>query len=312
MRFSNYGLRTISVPWLVFLFVFVSDLISGLPPPTVPLLVYNCAKMPSICRNINQVSPLQDVKGTTAIGNLGLLDPGKNGGLDYITLTYDTSASNKKRRRNAACPSRWKRKHGCPETDQPPIVAAGASWSFGSYTGLRWNPNNLKMGKAGYNVIADPTNTGPSGMIWTCDEWPPAIVTQGGQAAQTYCAPQNGRCGGSQYGGTFSEQDAQASIHSVLRQRIKDTNPVPSLTGTYPFSFQTRWDDTSSAASAIVVWTNSAGFKITDSVARKRFLEQSSMFIDVVYENGTIASFARPMTEREVGNTLSSFDIYEF
>ncbi|KAI6091579.1 hypothetical protein F4821DRAFT_226439 [Hypoxylon rubiginosum] len=307
MRLNNHGVRTISAPSLVFLFLLVSNLISGQPPSTQPLLIYNCAKMPSICRNVNQVNPLQAVVGNAAAGNIGQLDPGQNGGLDYITLTYDTSAGNKRRRRNAACPSGWKLTHGCPEANQPPTVASGTSWSFGSYIGLRWNPNNLVLGQAGYNVIANPGNTAPSGMMWTCDEWPPAIVTQGGQAARTYCAPQNGRCGGSQFGGTYSEQDIQGNIHSALRKRITNTYLATPPSGTYPFSFQTQWDDAATAVSAAVVWTN-AGVQQNVQASYRRSLEQSSMFIDVVYENGTMASFARPMTEREIVEHIKHYE----
>lgn len=60
------------------------DLVDG----QAATLVYNCAKLPSICRNVNSVNPLQAVIGNTAAGNLGLLDPGQTpGGLDYLTLT---------------------------------------------------------------------------------------------------------------------------------------------------------------------------------------------------------------------------------
>ncbi|KAI1373409.1 hypothetical protein F4677DRAFT_448485 [Hypoxylon crocopeplum] len=272
--------------------------------------------MPSICRNINQLNPLQTVTNVANAGNLGQLDPGQNGGQNYITLTYDTSANNKRRRRNAACPSNWKLTHGCPEGNQPPTVASGSSWSFGGYIGARWNPNNLVRGQAGYNVIANLANTGPSGAIWTCDEWPPAITVQGGQAAQTYCAPQNGRCGGAQFGGTYSEQvcnpycpilwvpdsksfsqDIQGNIHSILRRRVTNAYIGTPPSGTYPFSFQTHWDDTAGAVSAVVQWSNP---RLSDVSDYRRSLEKSSMFIDVVYENGTVACFARSMTEREI------------
>lgn len=38
-----------------------------------PMLYYNCAKMPAICRNVRQRNPLQAVPGITPVGALGLL-----------------------------------------------------------------------------------------------------------------------------------------------------------------------------------------------------------------------------------------------
>lgn len=152
--------------------------VTGQPPPNRPLLIYNCAKMPSICRNVNGRNPLQTVPGNAAAGNIGLLNPGQNGGLNYITLTFDTSNNNKRRRRDTACPSNWKAQlqNACPRANQPPTIPSGSSWSsLTSYVGMRWNPNGILFGKAGYNVIANQAQTGPSGMIWTCDEWPPAL-----------------------------------------------------------------------------------------------------------------------------------------
>lgn len=169
------------IPFLLGLIFLCSigSLVAGQPPATQPLLIYNCAKMPSICRNVNQRNPLLGVVGNLQAGNLGRLNPGNTpGGLDYLQLTYDTNNNNKRGRRNAACPSRWKLTHPCPEGNQPPTVASGDSWTFGGYIGQGWNRaplGQLLPGQAGYNVIADLMNTGPSGMMWTCDEWPPAM-----------------------------------------------------------------------------------------------------------------------------------------
>lgn len=50
-----------------------------------PMLAYNCAKMPAICRNVNTRNPLKSVIGEP--NALGDLDPGSTpGGLPYITL----------------------------------------------------------------------------------------------------------------------------------------------------------------------------------------------------------------------------------
>lgn len=52
-----------------------------------PMLVYNCAKMPSICRNVHRRNPLQIVTGVANANTLGELDTGQTpGGLPYITL----------------------------------------------------------------------------------------------------------------------------------------------------------------------------------------------------------------------------------
>jgi hypothetical protein len=174
MESQNLNSRALCSLFLVLLSINV--LVLGQPPSTQPLLIYNCAKMPSICRNVNQRNALLPVTGLAAAGNLGSLDQGQTpGGLDYITLTYDTNNNNKRARRNQACPSSWKTVHGCPEINQPPTVASGSSWSFGSWIGIRYNPNGLTFGQAGYNVIANQAGTAPSGMMWTCDEWPPAM-----------------------------------------------------------------------------------------------------------------------------------------
>lgn len=165
--------------WLLVL-SFLDVLVQGAPPTTQPLLVYNCAKMPAICRNVNQRNPLLAVPGFAGAGNVGVLNPGNTpGGLDYLVLNYDTNNNNKRRRRNAACPSSWKLNpiNHCPRVGQPPTVESGSSWSFGGFIGQGWNRaplGQLLPGQAGYNAIADIMNTGPSGMMWTCDEWPPA------------------------------------------------------------------------------------------------------------------------------------------
>lgn len=78
--------------------------VQGQPPATQPLLVYNCAKLPSICRNVNQRNPLLPVVGNfpglLAPGNLGPLNTGNTpGGLDYLQLTYDTKVISNLRER---------------------------------------------------------------------------------------------------------------------------------------------------------------------------------------------------------------------
>lgn len=142
----------------------------------LPMLYYNCAKMPSICRNVHSRNPLQTVNGGPAgAGSLGKLDPGQTpGGLPYITLHYDTNGANKDNRRSQVCTGTWTRTHPCPEGNQPPTIPSRSSWSHGSWPGVRWNPNGLTIGQSGYNLIANQAGNAASGMYWSCDEWPPA------------------------------------------------------------------------------------------------------------------------------------------
>lgn len=136
-------------------------------PNGAPTLVYNCAKLPAICSNVNRRNRLT---------NYG---PGKYGpliGNDHVVMHYDTDSTRKSERRdgpNGVCKSSWKSHHPCPETSQPNTVPGGSSYK-NSYAPARYNPNNVGFGKSGYNRIADPQG-GDSGMIWSCDEWPPAM-----------------------------------------------------------------------------------------------------------------------------------------
>lgn len=142
---------------------------SGTPVATnpygIPTLLYNCAKLPAICQNVNSRNALEDRGG----GKLGLLVAN-----DHIELNYDTDEVRKNARRAAVCPSSWKTTHLCPEPNQPNTVPQGSSYGMGSFPAARFNPHGLLVGSPGYNSIAD-ANGGNSGMIWTCDEWPPAM-----------------------------------------------------------------------------------------------------------------------------------------
>jgi hypothetical protein len=94
-------------------------------------------------------------------------------------------------------------------------------------------------------------------------------------------------------------QDIQGNIHTALRKRITSTfinSPPP---GQYPFSFQTAWDDQAGAISAAVVWHEN-GMQQNVNAAYKRDLNQTFAFLDVIYDNGSVASFVRPLTESEV------------
>ena len=139
-------------------------------PNGQPTLVYNCAKLPAICQNVNRRNPLQNRGG----GRLGELQ-----GNAFIELNFDTNDKRHDARNRGVCPGTWKNTHSCPETvagsgiSQPNTVPAGSSYGFGSYPAARFIQQNLVQGNPGFNKIADAAG-GYSGMIWTCDEWPPA------------------------------------------------------------------------------------------------------------------------------------------
>ncbi|KAI0552393.1 hypothetical protein F4679DRAFT_535452 [Xylaria curta] len=273
----------------------------GQDPPT---LVYNCARLPSICRNVNSRNPLLAVPGVAAAGNIGKLDPGRTpGGLNYIELTFDLSSTNKNDRRDLACPSSWYRNlaNACPRNDQPRVVTGQQSWGSG-YTGQRYVQQGVVFGEAGYNVIANQANTGPAGVFWSCDEWPPATTTQGGAGAHTYCAPQNYKCSSklrvSLGSGVDSEQDIQGRSHNVLRNILIRLNPGSTQT-TFTFRFQTAWDDTNGSPGAYVEYPDGHGGEFREN-AFKRSLPTFQKNYALIYGNGSVMSYTRPMTEDEI------------
>jgi hypothetical protein len=137
-------------------------------PHGIPTLAYNCAKLPSICENVNRRNPLNRIPaGLTTLQ-----------GVNHVELHYDTNSARRDARRGTVCPNNWKNHHPCPETNprQPNTVPQGAALGTGggSYPPARYNPNGLTMGDPAYNTIANASG-GTSGMIWSCDEWPPAM-----------------------------------------------------------------------------------------------------------------------------------------
>jgi len=120
-------------------------------PASQPTLIYNCAKLPAICKNVEQRNPL----GTT------------------FDLHFDKNANRKRTRRGIACPTKWKSTHSCPERNQPDTVGQGDVLGQGSFPARPYGRAGLAQGAPGWNRIADATGAF-SGMIWTCDEWPAA------------------------------------------------------------------------------------------------------------------------------------------
>jgi hypothetical protein len=130
-------------------------------PNPRPTLIYNCALMPSICRNVaNWV-------GTNPARQLP-----RNFHLHASTGTHTAD------RRDNSCPDDWKETHVCPEPNQPQSRGwwrkpAGVrnTYSFPSTAKLipsiHGNPfiNEIAM-----NLINDDS----AGLAYTCDEFPPA------------------------------------------------------------------------------------------------------------------------------------------
>lgn len=279
-------------------------------PYGIPTLVYNCAKLPAICQNVNTRNRLQNVVG---IGGLGL---GKLVGNAYIELNYDTNQARKDERRLSVCPQSWRITHPCPETNQPNTVPADTSLGQGSWPVARFNPQNLRPVDSGYNTIANG-NGGNSGLIWTCDEWPPSHVrsspvwggthqltrtstVEGGLSnqANTICAPQNANCGRASTGvaGVRSEQDFQAAAHASLRSHVVDpANP----SGIFTFHFQTGWEDDQDAPATYVEWYDSVGGERL-TIFSKRSIGPTHLVVDEFYSNGTTRTVRRELTEAEV------------
>lgn len=136
-------------------------------PHGIPTLVYNCAKLPAICSNVNQRNPLE-VQSPGRPGQYGKLRS-----VSYIEMNYDTDTQRKDGRRDSVCPCKWSSTHTCPETNQPPTVPGGSSYSSGSFAAARLIQPNVQKGDVGYNTIANAAGI-VSGMVWSCDEWPPA------------------------------------------------------------------------------------------------------------------------------------------
>ncbi|KAH7189973.1 hypothetical protein BKA60DRAFT_602077 [Fusarium oxysporum] len=135
----------------------------------IPTLAYNCAKVPALCENVHQQYPLATTVHAAPAGAV----TGHHtilGARSYLQLQFDRD-DNSGGRRGKACAKNWKNHHNCPESKQLDTVPAGAMLGDGSFPATRWNPDNLVMGDAGYNRIANAAGQF-SGMLWTCDKFP--------------------------------------------------------------------------------------------------------------------------------------------
>ncbi|KAK6535008.1 hypothetical protein TWF281_006306 [Arthrobotrys megalospora] len=191
----------------------------------MPTLVYNCAKMPSICKNVRNYL----------------------GGQTIAAFHYDREGTRNKSRRQINCPGNWMNTHPCPEVDQPvyyigssPAQSTSVTMSV-SYSEITVIPGQSTITTAITDAkrlasIVPPINVGGGAqplpvyeaipLIMSCDEFPPASFIEGGLNGATYCAPIMKHCDGqsradvgplaksrSEWG---TEQDWQAAAHGSL------------------------------------------------------------------------------------------------
>ena len=135
-------------------------------------LVYNCAKMPAICANAARTYPTNPADGSLVNGP--------------VVMHYDTTSnSNRRRRRQSGCNgAKWRRGHPCPDTRNPIVVPSGSYIDppgnprpkVAAFYAQRWQPNvqGLNLFGAAEFAIAD-SNNDFQGLVWTCDEFPPAM-----------------------------------------------------------------------------------------------------------------------------------------
>jgi hypothetical protein len=267
-------------------------------PNGAPTLIYNCAKMPAICENINRRNPMT----RRANGGLGEIVGGE------IELHFDTDATRKERRNNEICPSSWVSNHQCPETNpaQPHTVPRGAMLGSGSYPARPFNRQGLTIGMTGYNRIGDAAGN-DAGMIWSCDEFPMASTIEGGAGnARSYCAPISSKCAQGNY--QRSEQNFQSDAQSTLRQRAAIGN-VPDPTravGIFAFRLKTVWfDDIDEAATSIEFYAD-ANTGLVDRYSRDLRFESDDEdeplyhVTERFHENGTTSQTYRRLTNEQV------------
>lgn len=141
--------------------------------PTIPTLVYNCAIVPALCNNVAQLRP-----------------GAQNGGYNEV-FGWDPDSDRKEKRREKRCPGSWKKgsagRPRCPSPNQPQLHPLGISNALPPVV----DQSDFAVLKEGAN--GDPERTG---LMMTCDEFPPAMSIQGGKGPKggpengvTYCVP---------------------------------------------------------------------------------------------------------------------------
>ncbi|KAI1327922.1 hypothetical protein F5Y16DRAFT_166950 [Xylariaceae sp. FL0255] len=227
----------------------------------LPTLIYNCDDMAAICWNAAEM----------------LADP-SNAALNALNpkvFHYDTDSSHTATRNSASCPGTWQNQlpatcgsvPGQPNVQPgslPPNVAApGVAHANAGFPGGMWTPEFN-------NEITNAAGNGPSGMVFTCEEFPSASFIEGGvdpniaPIVHINCAPKALSCqgnffnavqakfGAGVYPNVQSEQDWQAKAHNAMRNyaiaRAKANNNGAALASSPVMKFV--WSTTNIGAGA--------------------------------------------------------------
>ncbi|KAJ9616794.1 hypothetical protein H2200_000513 [Cladophialophora chaetospira] len=222
-------------------------------PVGVPTLLYNCAKMPNICANLDTYPPASIRKS----GSVWSIDNPSG----EIALHFDKDADRKENRRKLTCPNKadgsmyggsWHNRNSCPKGLRAPVVQG-----TGSHVDLNGNPivpaiwgYRLRPGAGvtfvdtARNAIADGANNF-RGLLWSCEEFPPATNIEGGEGARTGCAPhKRGPLPDTLPRPVLplqqSEQNWQSSAHNYLRRIVRSDGRA--VDGVYLFKFRVEYD----------------------------------------------------------------------
>ena len=149
-------------------------------PRGIPTITWNCAALPYICNNVDEVHPLN--RQTRQI-----IPSKRTNNRAFVELHYDSDGLRKEQRRNFRCPPKWARKR-CVDGDNGgyPIggynVGGDDNWAWTdidgapkdkAFEGEFFDKNNRPANTPDLAYIAD-LNGKWSGLIWSCDEFPPA------------------------------------------------------------------------------------------------------------------------------------------
>ncbi|KAM3066305.1 hypothetical protein ACMFMG_003184 [Clarireedia jacksonii] len=195
-------------------------------PAPLPTLYYNCEIMPAICKNVQDWLTANN---------------------EVLPKTFHIQTQNERNtatRRGESCPDTWSVTHTCPELiGQPQTIYGYGRYINGNpaYSMYQFTPTLLETSLVSVPPVFSPFNKeiqgtaagDSSGLAFTCDEFPPASWIEGGNGANTFCAPQGVSCSSTlwntyksiykgqpntKYPLTRSEQNWQAAAHSLLGQ----------------------------------------------------------------------------------------------
>ncbi|THY35296.1 hypothetical protein D6D01_01431 [Aureobasidium pullulans] len=125
----------------------------------LPTVFYNCHFAGSLCNNVE------------------LTQHGAHAGTIDMELVYDKDSDRRDSRRGKICPKTWNKKHTCPEVDQPDVWVRDSTRNA---DGNRLRPNkisnklqyNMGMNGRKRNYLIEDYSGTPSGLMYTCDEFP--------------------------------------------------------------------------------------------------------------------------------------------